>query len=121
MNVIWPGPTRHRLLIELDGTSDIFRFAINMLDDQVEFAAAGRAILVELGEGMGPARYAAMAQQLLGEDRYKKLEPWLRRDTHCLACERELATDDLRRNVSNAQIVCEECAGGDLVFADGSS
>jgi hypothetical protein len=98
-----------RLTVTLIGGHDIFRFAVNMLSQQVEFFRAGRVALVELREALTPDRFDPMARSLLGEDRHAKLSRYFLRDTFCVACERELADNDKRRPLTHAQVVCASC------------
>lgn len=102
-----------RLSLELESSHEIFRFAVNMLDDQVEFCAAGRAIIVELREMVGEKGFDPFAKMLLGDQRYDKLAPYFLRDTHCLVCERDIPTGEPFEKASNAQAVCAGCAVGD--------
>lgn len=99
-----------RLTIELVGSTDVLRFAVNMLSHQVEFCQAGRVILVELRERIGADRFDPWATSMLGAERFEKLRPhYMERDTHCVVCEREVADDEPRRALSQAQIVCADC------------
>ncbi len=61
-----------RLRIELVGPHAIFRFAVNMLDQQCEFARAGELKLRALRQQMGRERFDPMAKQMLGLDRYNR-------------------------------------------------
>lgn len=108
-----------RLQIELVGTSDIFRFAVNMLGHQVEFMAAGRAILVELREAVGPDRFDPWAVSMLGADRYEILSPYFLRDADCVACERDLGEDYPRRKLPGAKVVCIDCDRNDMPVENG--
>jgi hypothetical protein len=101
-----------RLSLEMEGAHEIFRFAVNMLDDQVEFCAAGRAIIVELREVVGE-KFDPWAEMILGAGRYKKLAPYFLRDSHCLVCERDIPAGEPFEKASNAQAVCAGCAVGD--------
>jgi len=62
-----------RLTITLVGHHDLFRFAVNMLDDQCEFAEAGRKSLAQLRDHVGPDRFDPWARNMLGDDRYNRL------------------------------------------------
>jgi hypothetical protein len=62
-----------RLRIDLVGAHDIFRFCVNMLDDQVEFGQAGSLKLTALRKRMGRERFDPWALQMLGRDRYNRL------------------------------------------------
>lgn len=97
-----------RLMLELSGSSDVFRFAVNMLDDQTEFYAAGRVVLVELREIIGEA-FDPWAKSLLGDDRYRRLSPHFLRDEHCVSCEKHV-TEESPQKLPNAAIVCRECS-----------
>lgn len=98
-----------RLNLELVGTTDVFRFAVNMLDDQVEFCKAGCVILVELREMVGADRFDPWAKQMLGDPTYDKLSPYFLRDTHCCVCEQELHPAATRRKLPQAQVICLDC------------
>ncbi len=97
-----------RLTITLVGTHDIFRFAVNMLSQQVEFFRAGRTVLVELREALTPDRFDPWARLLLGEDRYAQLAHCFERDTYCVTCERDLG-EGKGRKLPQAQVICTSC------------
>lgn len=100
----------HRLKLELVSAHDIFRFAVNMLDDQVEFSQAGHVILVELRESMDLAQFDAWATRILGQERHDKLAPYFLRDDHCIACERHVEDGQPRQRLKDARIACADCA-----------
>jgi len=62
-----------RLTITLTGAHDLFRFAVNMLDDQCEFSRAGRQSLAQLRDHLGADRFDSWARSMLGEHRYLRL------------------------------------------------
>lgn len=62
-----------RLRIELTGVYEIFRFLVNMLDDQVEFCHAATLKLTALRKQIGPDRFDPYARQMLGLYRYNRL------------------------------------------------
>lgn len=64
------------MTITITGGQDIFRFALNMLDDQVEFCEAGSEILTSLRGSLGPARFDPMARSMLGAEKFEKLAGW---------------------------------------------
>lgn len=99
---------KDRLTITLTGNSDIFRFALNMLDDQVEFCEVGRGVLVEMRERVGAKRFDDWVRPILGDDRFKRLMPYMRRDTHCVVCERRPV--DRRVRLPLARVACRRCA-----------
>lgn len=98
-----------RLNLELVGTHDIFRFAVNLLDDQIEFMALGRVILVELREMSNADSFDSWAKEMLGKDRHDRVASYFLRDTHCVVCEQELHPNATRRNLPEAKIVCADC------------
>lgn len=102
-----------RLALELVGSHEIFRFAVNMLDDQVEFCEAGRIIIVELREMVGPERFDPWARNLLGQERHDRLAAYFLRDGHCVSCERELDAGETRRPLKNAAVICKDCDPGE--------
>lgn len=95
-----------RLGLELIGCHEIFRFAVNMLDDQVEFCRAGRVIIVELREMVGGDKFDPWAVNMLGQERYDRLAPYFLRDDHCVSCEQEAPGG---RPLDGAHIVCKGC------------
>lgn len=62
-----------RLRIDLVGSYEIFRFLVNMLDDQVEFSRAASLKLTALRKQIGADRFDPYAVQMLGVDRYNRL------------------------------------------------
>jgi hypothetical protein len=62
-----------RLTIVLTGAHDYFRFAVNMLDDQCEFSAAGREALAKLRDYMGASGFREWASRMLGKPRFDYL------------------------------------------------
>ncbi len=95
-----------RLGLELVGAHEIFRFAVNMLDDQIEFMRRGRVIIVELREMVGD-KFEPFARRTLGNERYDKLAPhYFTRDAHCIVCEQDAPGG---RPLANAQIICKGC------------
>jgi 1,6-anhydro-N-acetylmuramate kinase len=59
--------------LTIDGAHDILRFALNMLDDQVEFCREGRIALAKLRDHMGHDRFDAWAPTLMGRERFELL------------------------------------------------
>jgi hypothetical protein len=98
------------MTLRLEGPHDIFRFAVNMLHQQVEFGAAGRAMLVELRDHLTPDRFDPMARSLLGDDRYAKLRDRFERDRFCSSCDKELKPGAKFAAVSGARALCKPCA-----------
>lgn len=99
---------KDRLTITLTGNSDIFRFALNMLDDQCEFSEVGRGVLVEMRERVGAKRFDEWVRPILGDKRFKRLQPYMRRDTHCSAC--GLRPVDRKVRLPLARVLCRGCA-----------
>jgi hypothetical protein len=99
---------KDRLTITLTGNSDIVRFALNMLDDQCEFSEVGRGVLVEIRERVGAKRFDEWVRPMLGAERFKKLTPFMRRDTHCVVCERRPV--DRKVRLPLARVACRRCA-----------
>ncbi len=62
--------------ITLTGSSDVFRFAVHMLYQQVEFCEAGSEALQRLRKAAGARRFDEWATSMLGEDRYKQVKPY---------------------------------------------
>lgn len=100
--------TKDQLTITLVGNSDIFRFAVNMLNDQVEFMEVGRGVLVEMRERVGAKRFDGWVRPMLGEQRFKQLQPYMRRDTHCVVCQRRPV--DRKVRLPLARVACRGCA-----------
>ena len=100
------------LTINVRGATDVFRFAVNMLDDQVEICELGRIALVELSEAMGADRFDTMARSMLGQPRYLRLRDggYFSRDTHCAACEAVIDEPADRTPIKRAQVLCKDCA-----------
>ncbi len=67
-----------QVTITLTGGHDIFRFAVNMLDDQVEYHAEGRRLLARLRKHMGVKPFEDFALRLLTEYRFRMLRPYFR-------------------------------------------
>lgn len=95
--------------IRLVHATEIFRFCVNLLDDQTEFHTAGRGILVQLREHLGADRFDPMAKSLLGEDRYARLAQCFERDSHCCACEKEIRSSAKRWPAGGHQSYCYAC------------
>lgn len=106
------GPSELTLTVTVTGATDVFRFAVNMLDDQVEICQLGRIALVELGEAMGADRFDTMARSMLGNPRYLRLRDggYFSRDMHCAACEVVIEEPVERTPISRAQVLCKDCA-----------
>jgi len=100
--------------LRLTGGQDIFRFAINMLDDQVEFCEAGRSMLVQLREDLTPARFDPMARSMLGAERHEKLRSYFERDQFCAACEVHFVSGDKYARIEAAKALCSACAPAHL-------
>jgi hypothetical protein len=81
-----------------------------MLHQQVEFCAAGRAMLVELRDHLTPERFDPMARSLLGEDRYEKLRSYFDRDRFCSSCDKELKPGAKFAAMAGARALCKACA-----------
>ena len=79
-----------------------------MLDDQCEFSEVGRGVLVEMRERVGPRRFDDWVKPILGEERLKRLTPYMRRDTHCVVCERRPV--DRRVRLPLGKVACRRCA-----------
>ncbi len=62
-----------RLRLELVGAHEIFRFLVNMLDDQVEFGRAGALKIRALRKQVGAQRFDPWAADMLGLHRYNQL------------------------------------------------
>lgn len=99
---------KDRLTITLTGNSDIFRFALNMLDDQCEFSEVGRGVLVTMRERVGAKRFDDWVKPILGDERFKRLQPYMRRDTYCVVCERRPV--DRKVRLPLARVACRGCA-----------
>jgi hypothetical protein len=95
--------------IRLTHSTEIFRFCVNLLDDQIQFHEAGRALLVPLREHLTPERFDPMAKSLLGEDRYKRLAEYFERDAFCCACEKNLTGNRKRHPAGGHRAVCSAC------------
>lgn len=67
-----------RVTIVLTGAHDIFRFGVNMLDDQVEYHREGRRILAALRKHLGVKAFESWALRLLTEYRFRMLKPYFR-------------------------------------------
>lgn len=102
-------PGEHRLTVRISGAQDIFRFAINMLNMQVEFFEHGRGALVELREALGADRFDPMAKSLLGEQYYGQMKSYFERSTICAACDSELADGEPRRPLPLGRVVGKSC------------
>lgn len=102
--------------IRLDGGQDVFRFASNMLEQQVEFMVAGRTLLVELREHLTPERFDPMARSLLGEALYERRRTYFERDTYCAACEEEFEPGQPYAPIKNAKALCKPCAEDNAVL-----
>ncbi len=103
--------TKDRVVITLTGDSAIFRFAINMLNDQAEFCEVGRAILVEQRERIGAAPFDEWAVRMLGKATFGWMAELFRRDPHCVSCEQLVrGTVAKKRRLPMARVICRECA-----------
>jgi hypothetical protein len=100
------------VIIQLDGPYVIFRFLVNVLHQQVEFAAAARAALVELRDHMGADRFDPMARSLLGDDRYEKLRGRFLRNFSCVSCERDIRVGMRYAPTDDAGAACAACCKG---------
>jgi hypothetical protein len=104
-----------QVVITLTGGSDIFRFAINMLDDQTEFCEVGRAILVEQREQVGAKPFDGWARMLLGAERFERLASYFRRDQHCSGCEQPVRAPLIKaQRLPMARVACRDCIKRDL-------
>ena len=102
--------TKDRVVITLTGGSDIFRFAVNMLNDQTEYCEVGRAILVEQRERIGAASFDDWAVRILGEETFTRLTSYFRRDRFCLVCDKPVrGTIPKNRRLAMARALCREC------------
>ncbi len=103
------GPTA---VIHLQGWSTIFRFAVNLLEQQVDIARAGKAVLVPLREHMTPARFDPMARQMLGDNRYSRLRDQFERSWDCQGCERDIRVGWRYYPTDDAGSICAACCKG---------
>jgi hypothetical protein len=105
-------PNECTLTVQVRGATDVFRFAVNMLDDQVEICQLGRIALVELSEAMGADKFDTMARSILGNPRYLRLRDggFFTRDQHCAACDTVIDDPADRTPVRRAQVLCKDCA-----------
>jgi hypothetical protein len=99
-------------VIQLEGGQEIFRFMVNLLYQQVEFGAAGRAVLVDLREHMTPQRFDPMARSLLGDDRYQKLRDRFERSWDCHGCQQHIRVGARYTPTDDAGAVCASCCKG---------
>jgi hypothetical protein len=99
-------------VIHLDGWHTTFRFMVNMLGHQGEFAAAAAAVLVDMRDDMTPARFDTMALQLLGEDRYKKLRHRFERSWECGSCYSDVVGGQKYVPTNDAGVFCARCCEG---------
>lgn len=103
------GPTA---VIHLEGWHAIFRFAVNMLNQQIDIARTGESILVPMREHMTPARFDPMARQMLGEDWYAKTRDRFERSWDCQGCEKEIRIGGRYCPTDDAGSVCAACCKG---------
>lgn len=99
-------------IIQLESPHDIFRFTINMLGQQCDIYAAGRAVLVDLRDHMTPERFDPMARSLLGDDRYEKLRRQFQRDFSCAGCEKDIRVGAKYAPTNESGAVCAACCKG---------
>lgn len=103
--------TKDRVVITLTGGSDIFRFAVNMLNDQTEYCEVGRAILVEQRERLGAGPFDDWALRILGEGMFNRLTSYFRRDRFCVSCDEPVrGTIAKKRLLPMARVICRKCA-----------
>jgi hypothetical protein len=100
------------MVIMVDAPTDIFRFAINMLDWQCEFGSAARAVLVELRDHMTPERFDPMARMMLGDTRYEQLRDRFERHWDCVSCEKDIRPGWKYAPTHDAGAVCAACCKG---------
>ena len=101
---------KDRVVITLTGGHDIFRFAVNMLDDQTEFMEVGRAILVEQRDRSGARRFDAAARSLLGDLHFGRLSRYFKRDRNCTSCGADVRTPGVRQRIPMGRVLCKGCA-----------